>query len=107
MPRKRSFSSQCYYGAPFTTTYGLIPLKCPSCGGDIQIDDTKEFAFCMFCGTKMVIQEQLSKRVVIDDSAKINGLLNNARHFYDQKAYADARLFVILVSLAKYISSSE
>ncbi len=71
----------------------LIPLKCPNCAGDIQIDDTKEFAFCMFCGTKMVVQEQLSKRIVVDDSAKISGLLKNAKHFFDQKAYADAHLF--------------
>ena len=32
----------------------LIALKCPNCGGDIQLDGARKFAFCMYCGTKIM-----------------------------------------------------
>ncbi|MCQ2566401.1 MAG: zinc ribbon domain-containing protein [Clostridia bacterium] len=33
----------------------LINVTCPSCGTALQADDTKEFAFCTECGTKIVL----------------------------------------------------
>ena len=33
----------------------LIALKCPECGGDIQLDDAREFGFCMYCGCKVLL----------------------------------------------------
>lgn len=32
----------------------FINVKCPSCGGDIQLDSTREFGFCLYCGAKVV-----------------------------------------------------
>ena len=32
----------------------LVALKCPNCNGEIQMDDAKEFGFCMYCGTKII-----------------------------------------------------
>ena len=34
----------------------LIALKCPECGGDIQLDDAREFGFCMYCGCKVLLE---------------------------------------------------
>ncbi len=39
----------------------LVALKCPHCGGDIQLDSDKEFGFCMHCGTKIMIQETVNR----------------------------------------------
>ena len=30
-------------------------VKCPSCGGEVQIDASREFGFCSFCGAKIAI----------------------------------------------------
>ena len=34
----------------------LIALKCPECNGDIQLDDAREFGFCMYCGCKVLLE---------------------------------------------------
>ena len=33
----------------------LITLYCENCGGEIEIDDDREFCYCKYCGTKMLI----------------------------------------------------
>ena len=52
----------------------LIALTCPNCSGDIQLDDTKEFGFCMYCGKKVMI-ERIRQTVVIDNSKNIENLI--------------------------------
>jgi DNA-directed RNA polymerase, subunit RPC10 (contains C4-type Zn-finger) len=47
---------------------GLISLKCSNCSGEIQLDERKEFGFCMHCGHKVILQESIIKRVEIDNS---------------------------------------
>lgn len=32
----------------------FVPMKCPSCGADISLDDSKEYGFCQFCGTRIM-----------------------------------------------------
>lgn len=38
-------------------------LKCPSCGADITIDDSREFGFCSYCGTQIQIGERINVHV--------------------------------------------
>ena len=33
-------------------------LNCPSCGGQLEISESLEIAHCMYCGTKILLQEQ-------------------------------------------------
>ncbi|MDE7269474.1 MAG: hypothetical protein K2N81_03270, partial [Acetatifactor sp.] len=35
-------------------------LKCPSCGADIELDDSREYGFCLYCGTKIQLIEKIS-----------------------------------------------
>ena len=44
----------------------MIPLKCPSCGADIILDDSREFGFCQFCGTQ--IQNDAIRKLKIEYS---------------------------------------
>lgn len=32
----------------------LVPVKCPTCNHQIQLDDSQDFGFCMYCGTKLL-----------------------------------------------------
>lgn len=34
-------------------------LRCPQCGADLELDDSKEFGFCSSCGTKIELNETL------------------------------------------------
>ena len=38
----------------------LISLKCPNCAGDIELDDSREFGFCMYCGSKVMITKDVN-----------------------------------------------
>jgi DNA-directed RNA polymerase subunit RPC12/RpoP len=35
----------------------FIVLRCPSCGGDIQVDQKMEQCFCLHCGTRLLIKK--------------------------------------------------
>lgn len=62
----------------------LIALKCPSCNGDIQLDDNNEFGFCMYCGCRVVLQEKIKQQISIDESSKVKSLLSTAEDYYKQ-----------------------
>lgn len=58
----------------------LIAMKCPGCGADIEMDDSREFRFCTYCGTK-VMQDKLvvehKGNVKIDNSEFVQKYLQN------------------------------
>ena len=33
---------------------GFIAVKCPTCGADVNLDSSREFGYCTYCGTKIV-----------------------------------------------------
>ena len=45
-------------------------LKCESCGGNLKIDDNKEYATCPFCETKYKLNDDLTIKVKLDDDTK-------------------------------------
>ncbi len=49
----------------------LIQLRCPSCNGSIQMDDTKETGFCMYCGSRFMVRDEIL-RVVHGGSVEID-----------------------------------
>ena len=36
----------------------LIAVKCPACGADINVESTREFSFCTYCGTKILMNNE-------------------------------------------------
>ncbi len=47
----------------------LISLKCTNCNGDIELDDSREFGFCMYCGTKVMITRDVNN-ITVEMSVK-------------------------------------
>jgi DNA-directed RNA polymerase subunit RPC12/RpoP len=47
----------------------LISLKCTNCGGDIELDNSREFGFCMYCGTKVTITRDVNN-ITVEMSVK-------------------------------------
>lgn len=61
----------------------LKALKCPSCGADISLDDNREFGFCLYCGSRIQVGEQINIHVTHefkDESPNVN-VTNN--YYYD------------------------
>lgn len=48
----------------------MVVLKCPSCSADLNLDDSREFGFCQYCGTKI----QLAERVVHSGTVQLDGI---------------------------------
>ena len=71
----------------------LIALKCPSCGADIEFEESREFAFCSYCGSK-VIQEkktvELIGKVKIDGISTVDKLLERAYILVEDEDYIQA-----------------
>jgi len=44
----------------------FISAKCPSCHGDLQVPDDRDFVICMYCGTTVKIREAV--RVMLDSN---------------------------------------
>ena len=72
----------------------LVALKCPNCGGDLQFEDSHDFGFCQYCGTKIMLQEALTHKVELDYTRQARNLLQNAEDYYSEgfkeKAYGYA-----------------
>lgn len=62
---------------------GIIAIKCPSCGADVSLDESREFGFCTYCGTK-VMQDKLivehRGNVKVDNSEELKNLYQAARN---------------------------
>jgi len=60
----------------------VIALRCPTCNGDLEMEDSREFGFCQFCGTKVLIQKTVEQKLdfsfKFDESSKTGNLINLA-----------------------------
>lgn len=73
----------------------LVALKCSNCGGDIELDDSKDSGFCMHCGTKLIVQDEIQRieisgKVTIDNSETYENCLNLANDAYMSHNYLEA-----------------
>lgn len=56
----------------------FVKVVCPSCGGEIQIDNSRETGFCLYCGTKIINTDNLPQA---------GDLLKIAEAAYDEEDY--------------------
>ena len=63
-------------------------LKCSSCGGDIVVDDDKEYGTCPHCGTKYKLNKDINFNIRIDDNTK--EVLNEGYGSF-------SRLFILII----------
>ncbi len=62
------------YETGYDDRMALIALKCPNCGGDVELDESMRQGFCIYCGTKL-INDSESKKIKIDHEDEILGKL--------------------------------
>lgn len=49
----------------------LVSLKCPNCGGSLQMDNTLEKGFCMYCGSSFMVKDEI-QRIKVEHSGSVN-----------------------------------
>lgn len=45
-------------------------LRCSSCGGEMTIDENKEYATCNYCGTKYKLNKDVNVNIKLDENTK-------------------------------------
>jgi len=81
----------------------FLPVKCPNCGGNIELDDQREKGFCMYCGSQIVYKEavqkmELSGVVSVKGVADKEKLLQNAEIFVKLNEYKKASAILLRVT---------
>ncbi len=51
----------------------LVNLKCPNCGAAIDIKEDQDFAYCSYCGGKVIRKTPSVQKVKIENPIKIDG----------------------------------
>ena len=79
---------------------GIVALKCPGCGSNIELDDSREFGFCNFCGTKVMQDKVVVEHhgsVKMDNSEFVEKYLLNARRAKLKGDWAEVEKYYNLV----------
>lgn len=78
----------------------FIAVRCPACGADIELDDSREFGFCTYCGSK-VMQDKVvvehKGNVKIDNSEFVQKFLQNARRAKQKEDWDETEKYYNLV----------
>ena len=51
-------------------THKLVDIKCPACGGQVQVNPLMKKAYCPYCGNQYDVQEAIARVKVSFDNAK-------------------------------------
>ena len=55
----------------------LVHAKCPNCGAEIQLDESKENGLCLYCGSSVIIKDGLSGGTIIVNGVKVSPDISN------------------------------
>jgi len=67
----------------------MITLKCPTCAADITLDETRDFGFCSYCGTKILFDKQIKVSQSSED--KLNAELEIVKRLINARMWVDAK----------------
>ncbi|MBQ3736534.1 MAG: hypothetical protein II855_06330 [Candidatus Methanomethylophilaceae archaeon] len=48
---------------------GVIVLRCPHCHGNLELDDSREFGLCQYCGSKVMIEKNIAINNLLKDGS--------------------------------------
>lgn len=72
----------------------LVALKCPNCNADIELDKDREFGFCNYCGTKIMVADAVQKVTVnINRASEINNILKRAKDYEERQMLDEAEKY--------------
>jgi tetratricopeptide (TPR) repeat protein len=69
----------------------MIKLKCPSCGGQLDLPNNLDIAFCTFCGTKVVINktEKLLEQQKLERYSQLREIAEKANNYDEVVEYCN------------------
>ena len=73
-------------------------LRCTSCGAELKVDDSKEYAICEHCGSKYKLNEDLNINIKMDDNVK-EVINNGTRRFSKIMLIPVVLFFIVFISI--------
>ena len=73
---------------------GLVKMNCPGCGQPMELDDSREFGFCSYCGNKVMVDRMIVEHkgsVKINNDERIQNCLAIARRAYENQDWESAQ----------------
>jgi DNA-directed RNA polymerase subunit RPC12/RpoP len=76
----------------------FIVLRCPSCGGDIQVEQSMDMCYCLHCGTKLMLKKtevdgQLAQLAAVQAAMLSSDLLKEQINGLEAKAHSIRKAF--------------
>lgn len=73
----------------------IVSIRCPNCRGTLELDGSREFGFCIYCGTQVQIQDEkarveVSGSVKLDESDKYHNCLTLANRAFEAQNMPEA-----------------
>ena len=68
----------------------LIPIKCPSCNSDLEVNENDKYVTCEYCNTKILIDDEVKRievSIVGDHKKKIDMIKNHIKVGKNIEAY--------------------
>jgi DNA-directed RNA polymerase subunit RPC12/RpoP len=73
----------------------MIDLKCPNCSASISLDETREYGFCSYCGTKIQLVQKV--RMIHEGTVNVGGIkteqqqIESAKKMIEIGEYGEAK----------------
>lgn len=70
----------------------LEALKCPQCGGDVELDENQEYGFCKYCGTKVQNTnfKIIKGKIELVGNPTVDNYIKLAARYFDDGEYTEA-----------------
>ena len=73
---------------------GFESITCPGCGASVQLDDSQDMGYCIFCGRqvvreKIVVEHRVEHRV--NESPKFKNLVTLGNNSFECQSWSEAR----------------
>lgn len=65
----------------------LISLTCNKCGAQLQVDDSRDFYFCQYCGNKLMVDKKV---VIVENKSTVKSLMTRAEFLLQDGKYSYA-----------------
>ncbi len=69
----------------------LVSAKCPNCGADIEVDDTKTHYVCKYCKKNIIKDDKLLKKISINGIQTNSDLIVSANELLEMDEYLKAK----------------
>ena len=78
----------------------FVPAKCPECGGNVVVDDSKEAWVCDFCKTPFIVEKAINNFNVVNNIVNNTEIKADVVNVYESREKDYEKLLTLADKLA-------